>query len=72
MQRLRPDIEKSEGLRRVATYISTAVTIFNVIVIDVNTMLCPINVNSNTIELTVHTSCDCILDLLCVKIYVHL
>ena len=29
-------------------------------------MLCPIKVNSNTIELTVHTSCNCILDLLCV------
>ena len=31
---------------------------------DMNTMLCPIKVNSNTIELT---SCYCILDLLCVK-----
>ena len=30
-------------------------------------MLCPIKVNSNTIELTVHTSCYCVLDLLCVK-----
>ena len=29
-------------------------------------MLCPIKVNSNTIELTVHTSFYCILDLLCV------
>ena len=28
-------------------------------------MLCPIKVNSNTIELTIHTSCYCILDLLC-------
>ena len=28
-------------------------------------MLCPIKVNSNTIELIVHTSCYCILDLLC-------
>ena len=28
-------------------------------------MLCPIEVNSNTIGLTVHTSCYCILDLLC-------
>ena len=26
----------------------------------------PIKVNSNTIELTVHTSCYCVLDLLCV------
>ena len=30
-------------------------------------MLCTIKVNSNTIELTVHTSCYCVLDLLCVK-----
>ena len=30
-------------------------------------MSCPIKVNSNTIELTVHTSCYCFLDLLCVK-----
>ena len=28
-------------------------------------MFCPIKVNSNTIELAVHTSCCCILDLLC-------
>ena len=33
------------------------------------TMSCPIKVNSNTIELTVHTSCYCVLDLLCVKTY---
>ena len=26
-------------------------------------MLCPIKVNSNTIELTVHLSCYCVLDL---------
>ena len=31
-------------------------------------MSCPIKVNSNTIELTVQTSCYCILDLLCVII----
>ena len=31
-------------------------------------MLCPIKVNSNTIELTVHTSSYCILDLLCINI----
>ena len=24
-----------------------------------NTMFCPFKVNSNTIELTMHTSCDC-------------
>ena len=29
-------------------------------------MSCPIKVNSNTIELTVRTSCYCILDLFCV------
>ena len=29
-------------------------------------MSCPIKVNSNTIELTVHTSCYCILNLICV------
>ena len=33
---------------------------------DINTMLCPIIVNSNTIKLTVHTSCYWDLDLLCV------
>ena len=31
----------------------------------INTMLCPIKVNSNTILLTVHTSCYRVLDLLC-------
>ena len=30
-------------------------------------MSCLIKVNSNTIELTVHTSCYCVLDLLCVN-----
>ena len=30
------------------------------------TMSCPIKINSNTIELTVHTSCYSVLDLLCV------
>ena len=29
-------------------------------------MSCPIKVNNNTIELTEHTSCYCVLDLLCV------
>ena len=33
----------------------------------INTVLCPIKVNSNTIEVTMHTSCYCVLDLLCVK-----
>ena len=32
-----------------------------------NTMLCPIKVNSDTIELIVHISCYCVLDLLSVK-----
>ena len=30
-------------------------------------MSCPIQVNSSKIELTVDTSCYCVLDLLCVK-----
>ena len=30
-------------------------------------MLCLIKINSNTIELTLHTSCYCVSDLLCVK-----
>ena len=36
--------------------------------VRLNTMLCPNKVDSYTIELTVHTSCNCILDLLCVTI----
>ena len=36
------------------------------IISDINTMLCPIKVKRNTIELTVHTFCYCILDLVCV------
>ena len=35
-------------------------------------MLCPMKVNSNTIELTVNTSCYCVLDLLCIKIFENL
>ena len=34
---------------------------------DKNTMSCPIKINSNTIELTVHNSRYWVLDLLCVK-----
>ena len=34
---------------------------------DINTRSCLIKVNSNTIELTVDTSCFCFLDLFCVK-----
>ena len=37
---------------------------------DINTVSCTIKVNSNTIELTMHTSCYCVLDLLCVKIVI--
>ena len=33
-------------------------------------MPCPIKVNSNTIELTVHTSTYCLLDLLCVTLLI--
>ena len=40
--------------------------ICNEIVNDINTMWCPIKVNSKTMELTAHTSCYCLLDLLCV------
>ena len=35
---------------------------------DLNTMLCPIKENSNTIELLDDTSCFCVLDLLCVTL----
>ena len=34
---------------------------------DINTMSCPIKINSNTIKLTVHTSCCFVFDLLCVN-----
>ena len=34
----------------------------------INTMSCPIKVNSNTTELTVCTSCYCVLDLLSVNV----
>ena len=33
---------------------------------EINTMSCPIEINSNTIELTMHTFCYLVLDLLCV------
>ena len=33
-------------------------------------MFCRIKVNSNTIELTVHTCCYCVLDLLCVNLII--
>ena len=38
----------------------------------INTMSRPIKVDNKTIELTVHTSCYCVLDLLCVIITRHL
>ena len=39
---------------------------------DMNTKLCPIKVNSNTIELIVYTSCFWVLDLLCVGMHVEM
>ena len=36
---------------------------------QINTVLCLIKVNSNTIKLTVHPSFYCILDLLCVEVF---
>ena len=45
--------------------------ISNEIVNDINTMLCPIKVNSNTFKLTVQTSCYCVLDLLCVTCFIN-
>ena len=45
--------------------------ISNEILNDINTMSCPIKVYSNTIELTFHTSCYCVLDLLCVTNYYY-
>ena len=41
---------------------------YNQILSSINIMLCPIKVNINTIELIVHTSCYCVLDLLCVTL----
>ena len=41
--------------------------IWLIVVTLYNTMQCPVKVNSNTIELTVHTSCYCVLDLLSVN-----
>ena len=38
-------------------------------IICISTMSLPIKVNSNTILLTVHTSCYCVLDLLCVSTF---
>ena len=43
---------------------------YNEIIYRINTILCLIKVNSNTIELTVHTSSNRISDLLCVVIQV--
>ena len=41
------------------------------LIIYINTVLCPINikVNSYKIELIMHTSCYCILDLPCVRMH---
>ena len=41
---------------------------YNEIMYRINTVMCPIKVNSNTVELAVHTTCCCILDLHCVNI----
>ena len=43
----------------------------NDIQLTLHIVLCLIKVKSNTIELTVHTSCYCILDLLCVILYIQ-
>ena len=37
-----------------------------------NTILCPIKVNSNTIELTLQASCYCVSDLLCVNSFIQI
>ena len=54
------------GLQGALSYtIQPAIYLFlisNEIVNDLNTMSFPIKVNSNTIELTGHTSCYCVLD----------
>ena len=43
--------------------------LINILILnDENTMSYPIKGNSNTIEPTMHASCYCVLDLLCVKI----
>ena len=39
---------------------------YNEILYNINTVLCPVKINNNTIELTVHTFCYWVLDLLCV------
>ena len=46
--------------------ITTNMYWYNEILYRINTVLCAIKVNSNTIELITHTSCYCVLDLLCV------
>ena len=52
--------------RKWASKITGLACMLNLFVLTVGliSMLCPIKVNSNTIELTVHTSCYCVLDLL--------
>ena len=41
--------------------------ISNELLDEINNVFCPIIFNSNTIEITVHTSCYWVLDLLCVN-----
>ena len=43
-----------------------SIYLYNEILNDINTMSWPFKVNSNTIELTVHISWYCVLDILCV------
>ena len=43
--------------------IMKCIFLYSEIIIDINPMLCPIKVNSNTIELTGHTYFYCVLDL---------
>ena len=43
---------------------------YNEILYHTHTMLCSIKVNSNSIDLTLHTSCYCILGFLCVTVTV--
>ena len=47
-------------------YANTRQLWLEIILYLINTMLCPITRKSNTIELIVHTSCYCVLYLLCV------
>ena len=56
------------GLSWPALHINIDVYISIEIVNYINTLSCIIKVNCNTIELTVHTSCYCVLELLCINV----